>query len=155
MKPFGSRTRETVCPHRFATGPYHALVENRRPFDVLHVKDRMSELHGAECISVTITCEECEGKPSRRYRLADVELGYLSLGQQLTTLSGGERQRLKLATQMAERGDVYVLDEPTTGLGCRPLNPHRRAPCGVRRRLKCQYLTRFLVSAHRGTTSHQ
>ena len=49
-------------------------------------------------------------------RLADVGLAYLSLGQPLTTLSGGERQRLKLATQMAENGGVYVLDEPTAGL---------------------------------------
>ena len=49
-------------------------------------------------------------------RLADVGLGYLSIGQPLTTLSGGERQRLKLATHMAADGGVYVLDEPTAGL---------------------------------------
>jgi excinuclease UvrABC ATPase subunit len=61
---------------------------------------------------------EAENAPAHKIldRLADVGLGYLSLGQPLPTLSGGERQRLKLATQMAEKGDVYVLDEPTAGL---------------------------------------
>ncbi|HEY7622502.1 MAG TPA: excinuclease ABC subunit UvrA [Solirubrobacteraceae bacterium] len=61
---------------------------------------------------------EGENAPAHKIltRLDDVGLGYLSLGRPLTTLSGGERQRLKLATRMAENGDIYVLDEPTTGL---------------------------------------
>ena len=56
-------------------------------------------------------------------RMAEVGLGYLRLGQPLTTLSGGERQRLKLATHMGEDGGVYVLDEPTTGLHLADLRP--------------------------------
>ncbi len=74
-------------------------------------------------MSVTEAAEFFSAGPARTpaahavlARLADVGLGYLRLGQPLTTLSGGERQRLKLATRMADNGGVYLLDEPTTGL---------------------------------------
>ncbi|HEX5541450.1 MAG TPA: excinuclease ABC subunit UvrA [Micromonospora sp.] len=79
----------------------------------------------AEVLAMSVTeAEEFFGSRESRVpaahkilqRLADVGLGYLTLGQPLTTLSGGERQRLKLATHMGEKGGVYVLDEPTTGL---------------------------------------
>jgi excinuclease UvrABC ATPase subunit len=79
----------------------------------------------AEVLAMSVTEAERffgdgEGKTPAAHkildRLADVGLGYLTLGQPLTTLSGGERQRLKLAAQMAEKGDIYILDEPTTGL---------------------------------------
>jgi excinuclease UvrABC ATPase subunit len=70
-------------------------------------------------MSVTEAQDFFTGRPAARAildRLADVGLGYLGLGQPLTTLSGGERQRLKLAIHMAEKAATYVLDEPTSGL---------------------------------------
>ncbi|MBC6451191.1 excinuclease ABC subunit UvrA [Actinokineospora sp. HBU206404] len=79
----------------------------------------------AEVLAMSVTeAEEFFGSGEARTpaahaildRLGDVGLGYLRLGQPLTTLSGGERQRIKLASRMAEKGGVYVLDEPTTGL---------------------------------------
>jgi excinuclease UvrABC ATPase subunit len=98
--------------------------EGRR-FQASVLEYRLGKLNIAEVLDLSV--EEAlaffgTGKthtPAARailQRMADVGLGYLRLGQPLTTLSGGERQRLKLATHMAEEGGVYVLDEPTTGL---------------------------------------
>jgi excinuclease UvrABC ATPase subunit len=74
----------------------------------------------SEVLRMTVTeARDFFGKgPSRTIldRLSSVGLGYLSLGQPLTTLSGGERQRMKLAINMSKRGSIYILDEPTTGL---------------------------------------
>ncbi|MGQ0838874.1 ATP-binding cassette domain-containing protein [Actinokineospora sp.] len=81
------------------------------------------KLHGKDisevlAMSVTEARDFFTARPARAIldRLADVGLGYLGLGQPLTTLSGGERQRVKLAIRMAEKATTYVLDEPTTGL---------------------------------------
>ena len=99
--------------------------EGRR-FQAAVLEYRFGGRNIAEVLAMSVTeAEEFFGDGRRRRtpaahkildRLADVGLGYLSLGQPLPTLSGGERQRLKLATHMAEKGGVYVLDEPTTGL---------------------------------------
>src|SRR5690349_4271747 len=98
--------------------------EGRR-FQAAVLEHRLGGRDIAEVLAMSVTEAEAffgdgdAGTPAAHKildRLADVGLGYLSLGQPLTTLSGGERQRLKLATQMAEKGDVYVLDEPTSGL---------------------------------------
>ena len=86
---------------------------------------RLGELNISEVLSLSVAEAEqfFSGGESRipaahkiLARLADVGLGYLTIGQPLTTLSGGERQRLKLATHLGEAGGIYVLDEPTTGL---------------------------------------
>ncbi|WP_043632559.1 excinuclease ABC subunit UvrA [Nonomuraea candida] len=96
-----------------------------RRFDASVLEHRLGGRDISEVLAMSVTeAEEFFGAGEARTpaahavlrRLADVGLGYLSLGQPLTTLSGGERQRLKLATHMADKGGVYVLDEPTTGL---------------------------------------
>ncbi|MEU2629753.1 excinuclease ABC subunit UvrA, partial [Kitasatospora sp. NPDC007106] len=98
--------------------------EGRR-FDASVLEYRLGGRDISEVLAMPVTeAEEFFGAGEARtpaahrilQRLADVGLGYLAIGQPLTTLSGGERQRLKLATHMAEKGGVYVLDEPTTGL---------------------------------------
>lgn len=100
------------------------LCEGRR-FDSQVLRYRLGELDISQVLALPVS-QACEffaagpGKiPAARAiatRLQDVGLGYLTLGQPLTTLSGGERQRLKLAAQLGNKGQVYVLDEPTTGL---------------------------------------
>src|SRR5688500_5617897 len=98
--------------------------EGRR-FDASVLEYKLGGQNIAEVLAMSVAeAEEFFGAGEARTpaahkildRLADVGLGYLGIGQPLTTLSGGERQRLKLATQMAEKGDVYILDEPTSGL---------------------------------------
>ncbi|WP_284581070.1 excinuclease ABC subunit UvrA [Streptomyces sp. 2P-4] len=98
--------------------------EGRR-FDASVLEYRFGGRDISEVLAMSVTeAEEFFGAGEARTpaahrileRLVDVGLGYVSLGQPLTTLSGGERQRLKLATHMGEKGGVYVLDEPTTGL---------------------------------------
>ncbi|MCW2789182.1 MAG: uvrA [Aeromicrobium sp.] len=100
------------------------VCEGRR-FDASVLDYRLGDKDISEVLAMTVAeAEEFFADGSARIpaahkilvRLADVGLGYVTLGQPLTTLSGGERQRLKLATRMADDGGVYVLDEPTTGL---------------------------------------
>ncbi|NYI06400.1 ATP-binding cassette domain-containing protein [Allostreptomyces psammosilenae] len=86
--------------------------------EVLTHKLRGKDISEVLAMSVTEARDFFTSGPARAVldRLSDVGLGYLGLGQPLTTLSGGERQRLKLAIHMAEKAATYVLDEPTTGL---------------------------------------
>jgi len=100
------------------------VCEGRR-FDASVLEYRFGGRDISEVLAMSVTeAEAFFGEGDARLpaahkilvRLADVGLGYLTIGQPLTTLSGGERQRLKLATHLGEQGGVYVLDEPTTGL---------------------------------------
>jgi len=86
--------------------------------DVLELRLRGRNIVDVLAMPVEVALEFFTERPVRVMleRLANVGLGYLSLGQELDTLSGGERQRLKLAIEMASDTEVYVLDEPTTGL---------------------------------------
>jgi excinuclease ABC A subunit len=133
-----SANSEGACPHCSGAGVIYTdlavmagvattceVCEGKR-FDASVLEFELGGKDIAEVLALPVTEAEeffgADGKadtPAAHKildRLADVGLGYLSLGQPLPTLSGGERQRLKLATHMAEQGDVYVLDEPTSGL---------------------------------------
>ncbi len=100
------------------------VCEGKR-FDASVLEYHLAGLDISEVLSMSVTEAEAffragESRTPAAHtilaRLVDVGLGYLRLGQPLPTLSGGERQRLKLATHMGEKGDVFLLDEPTTGL---------------------------------------
>jgi excinuclease UvrABC ATPase subunit len=113
-------TVETVCEEcegkRFQAAVLEYKLAGKDISEVL----AMSVAEAEEFFAVA----EASTPPARAIlaRMADVGLGYLKLGQPLTTLSGGERQRLKLATQMADKGSIYVLDESTTGLHLADVN---------------------------------
>jgi excinuclease UvrABC ATPase subunit len=86
--------------------------------EVLHHRFRGKNIHEVLDMSATEAREFFDEPPLRETleRLMEVGLGYMSLGQPLSTLSGGERQRIKLASELEKSGHLYVLDEPTTGL---------------------------------------
>jgi excinuclease UvrABC ATPase subunit len=132
-----SANSEGACPNCNGTGVIYTdlgmmagvtttceVCEGKR-FQAAVLEYRLGGRDIAEVLAMPVTeAEEFFGDGEARTpaahkvleRLADVGLGYLSIGQPLTTLSGGERQRLKLATHMGDKGGTYVLDEPTTGL---------------------------------------
>ncbi|UOZ10320.1 excinuclease ABC subunit UvrA [Amycolatopsis sp. WQ 127309] len=100
--------------------PCEVCEGKRFQAEVLDYKFGGKDISEVLSMSVAAATEFFSGKLPAAHkilqRLGDVGLGYLTLGQPLTTLSGGERQRIKLATHLGSAGDVYVLDEPTTGL---------------------------------------
>jgi excinuclease UvrABC ATPase subunit len=107
-------TVETLCEEcegkRFQAAVLEYTLADKNIAEVLAMSVAQAETYFAEGEARTPAAHAILS------RLRDVGLGYIKLGQPLTTLSGGERQRLKLATHMADKGGVYVLDEPTTGL---------------------------------------
>ncbi len=106
----GKRFLAEVLKYQFPRDPGPSHVEGKNISEVLTMS-----VAEAEAFFGTGTAK-IPAAHAILQRLSDVGLGYISLGQPLTTLSGGERQRLKLATEMAEKGGVYILDEPTSGL---------------------------------------